>query len=413
MKITKTILLMPFLISLLFLTGIRCSSRQKKPVTLSDSTIGYPPKKADGVSAAISLYRKIDKKTGKRIGEGAAFTLMEKTRVHARADIENFYSVGEKELMFHFNWIGPDGKSLYKKRIGVFPSDSILDISSTISISPELRLPGNYKIQLYFFRELIAEKDFLLFPEFNSATFYLEKNRPQITLSKKTTEKTENRINGDTVFEIGKKEKVHALFNLGNRLDYGNRELLFRFEWFGEDTTAFYRKRIYLSVEDSSSTIKSAISIASEKRKPGNYGVKLFLFNKPIAEKRFELKPEPKTPPIKANIKLYRKLDKKTEKYIGEGTEFKIGNKRKVRASVTLYNRFANIKKELKFMLEWIGPDGKVFYRKKIKLKPNDPTSTIKSAISISPEKRQPGNYIFRISLFNKRIAEKKFILFK
>ncbi len=280
---------MPFLISLLFLAGTGCGSRDEKPVTLAGSTISYPPKKADGVSATISLYRKTDKKTGKRIGEGTAFTLMEKTRVRAMADIANLSSEREKELMFHLNWVGPNGKSLYKKRIGVFPNDSLLGIRSAISILPGSRQPGNYKIQLYFFRELIAEKNFRLFPEFNPASFYRDKSQPQIALFKKAGRKTGNGIAGDTVFKIGKKGKVHALFNLGDRMDYGARELLFRFEWYGEGAIAFYRKRIGLSAEDSSPTIKSSISTAPGKRKEGKYSVKLFLFNKQIAEKKFVL----------------------------------------------------------------------------------------------------------------------------
>jgi len=280
---------MPFLISLLFLAGTGCGSRDEKPVTLAGSTISYPPKKADGVSAKISLFRKIDRKSGKRIGEGRVFTIMEKSRVHAKADIQNLSLKRERELLFHFNWVGPNGKSLFKKRIIILANDSLLDISSTISILPATRQPGNYKIQLYFFRELIAEKNFELFPEFSPASFYRDKNQPQIVLLKKADRKTGNGIDGDAVFEIGKKEKVHALFNLGDRMDYGARELLFRFEWYGEDTIAFYRKRIRLSAGDPSSTITSSISTAPGKRKEGKYSVKLFLFNKQIAEKKFVL----------------------------------------------------------------------------------------------------------------------------
>jgi uncharacterized protein YwbE len=393
------------------LAGAGCSSRIDKPDKQSDSTISYPSKKANGISANISLFRKTDKKTGKRIGEGTVFTIMEKARVHANADISNRHSAGGKELMFHFNWIGPNGKSLYKKRIDIQSNDSTSSISSTISIFPGTRQAGEYKIQLFFFRELIAEKKFELFPEFDATSFYGEGNRPKIKLFKKTKSKTGNNIVEDTVFVIGEKRKIHAHLDLGNRLDYGQRELLFRFEWFGDDTTAFYRKRITIPGNDSTSRIKSAISITPGKRKAGDYTVQLFLFDKLIAKKQFKLLPEPKIPPIKAHISLYRKLDKKTGKRVGEGTEFKIGKKRKVRAAITIFNRTANNKKDLKFLLEWVGPDGKTFYRKKITLAPIDPSSKIKSSISISPGKRKAGNYTFRISLFNKPIAEKKFIL--
>ena len=409
----KNIVLLPIVVSLLFLAGAGCSSREKKPVTLADSTIIYPSKKTDGLTATIALCRKIDKKTGKRIGEGTAFTIMEKTRAHAIADIPNLSLKEGKGLMFHFNWIGPNGKSFFKKQIDIFPNDSSSSISSTISIKPGTRQAGDYKIQLYFFRELIAEKKFTLFPEFNAESFFADGTQQNIGLFKKAKNETGNKLDEDPVFEMGQKEKVKAFFHLGKHIDYGARELLFRFEWSGEDTTAFYRKRIALSPEDSSTIIKSSISIAPKKRKEGNYTVKLFLFNEFIAEKKFVLIPEPKTPPIKAQIGFYRKLDKKTVKRIGEGTKFKIGKKRKVRASVTLHNCSVNNKRDLEFLIEWVGPDTKVFYRKKVKLKPDNHALTIKSSISISPEKRQPGNYILSVSLFNKQLAKKSFKLFE
>jgi hypothetical protein len=65
----------------------------------------------------------------------------------------------------------------------------------------------------------------------------------------------------------------------------------------------------------------------------------------------------------------------------------------------------------MKFDLEWVGPDGKSFYRKQAELLPGDSTTSINSSISVSSETRQPGIYVFEIYLSNKLISRKKFEL--
>ena len=411
MRILKLTIFLSFLISLVFMVGAGCSSRSEKAIVLSDSTITYPSKIAGDISAVISLCRKIDKKSGKLIGEGTGFTIMEKTRVHALAEIANRKPNEDKELMFHFNWIGPDGKLLYKKRIDLLPNDSSSIIKSTISISPETRQAGEYIIQLYFFRELIAEKKFELYPKFQGLPSANKMDMENITLFKKIDKKTGKRIGEDSVFTIANKEKIRAFVNFKDRSKYGNRELLFRFDWYANDTIPFYKKRIDLLPNDTSTTIGSAISISPGKRQAGDYTLRLYLFNELISEKSFELLPEQKTIPVNASIVFYQKMDKKSGKRIGEGTKFTIGNKKKVRAYIKLKNRSAHKNQEMRFLLEWIGPDGKSFYHKKIKLAANDPSSSLKSSISISPGKRQAGEYLFRISLSKKVLAQKKFVL--
>ena len=102
---------------------------------------------------------------------------------------------------------------------------------------------------------------------------------------------------------------------------------------------------------------------------------------------------------------------KKTGKIIGAGTVFTIKKKAKVRAIIDLENRDDYLDNELKFKVEWIGPDSNSFYSKLIDLSPGDSSSTLKSSISITPKKRQPGNYILRVYLYKTLFAEKKFEL--
>jgi hypothetical protein len=144
----------------LFVPG--CSSRVETPVADADSTLVYAPKQADGVTATITLCRKVGSKTGKRFGVGRVFTLGEKAKVRALIDLENPFALGERDLMFHLVWLGPNDREFYTKRIDYTPSDSSATLKSTISIPPDRRDPGDYALQVYLFRELIAEKRFRL-----------------------------------------------------------------------------------------------------------------------------------------------------------------------------------------------------------------------------------------------------------
>ena len=275
---------------LLILTG--CSSRIETPVTEADSTIVYPAKNADGIAAKITLFRKMNKKTGKLIGEGTVFTIREKEKIRALIELENRFVYGDRELMFHLDWIGDNGKSFYRKQIDFSPNDSSSTIKTSISIPPDRRQPGNYILRIYLFRELIAEKKFELIPESQIILSKDEEIKAGITLYRRISKKTGKMLGKGTVFTIKKKAKVRALIDLENRFAYGDRELIFHLDWIGEDGKSFYRKGIDLYPDDSSSTIKSSISISPGKRQAGNCILQIFLFNKLIAEKKFELRLE-------------------------------------------------------------------------------------------------------------------------
>ena len=104
------------LISLWLIFQSGCSSRNEEPTIKEDSTIVYLPKKPVGVVANITLCKKVGK-TGKRIGAGTSFTIKDKAKVYAFFDLKNQEKFTGKELMFHIEWMGPDGKSFYRKRI--------------------------------------------------------------------------------------------------------------------------------------------------------------------------------------------------------------------------------------------------------------------------------------------------------
>ncbi|MBT3207748.1 MAG: hypothetical protein HN704_15045 [Bacteroidetes bacterium] len=411
----KTSILIISLLTALFFT-IGCSTRTDTPKIYADSTIVFPAKKPDDISSKITFYRKMNIKKGELAGKETVFTIAEKEKVRAFIEIENRDFYKERELMFHIDWIDSYGKSIYQKQILLTPSDTSSILKSSISISPETRQAGKYKLRLYFFRELIAEKNFVLLPEFQIINENGERIIADISFCRKVSKKTGKRIGVDTVFFQKEKQKIRAVVDFENRFAYKNRELQFRFDWIDSMGHTFYKKQIDLQAKDSLASISSSISISSEKRQIGKYSLQLFLFNKLIAQKNFQLKTKPEPVPvkkknIKASITLCSKIDKKTGNRIGVNTIFEIKEKQRVRAFLDLENLSEYKNEMLIFYFNWIGTDGKSFYKKKIEHIPQTSKSTISSSISISPKKRMPGNYILRTLLFDEIICEKKFEL--
>lgn len=410
-KVIKSILLSILFISTLAQVG--CSNRASKPVISSDSTITYPPKDTNDVSASIKLYRKTDKKTGNLIGVGNVFTILENGNIHAAIEIKNRFLNNDKELLFHIDWTDEAGKSIYQKPFVLTPTDSISTLLSSISISPNRRKYGNYLLNVYYYRELIATKEFKMLPEFFAEQ--LDLVFPEIYLCKKINRETAELIGVDSVFMIKKRGLLRVFVDLQNREIYGKRDVSFRLDWVKDDTLRFYSKRIAILSNDTSSTFDGSISIATDKREPGNYSVQLSAFNKLIAKKEFILIPKPKVVKkrynISANITFCRKINRKTNQPIDEANTFTIVEKAKVRALIELKNTKKYKNKKLAFHLHWIGANGKIFYRKQIDILPGKSKSVLKSAVSIPPGKRSPGNYSLQVYLFDDLISEKKFKL--
>lgn len=266
-----------------------CSDRMETPVLQDDGTIVYPAKHADDISATIILCSDVDKKTDERLGVGTVFTAREGANVRAYIDLKNRFVHDDLELMFHIEWKKPDGNSFYMKRVDLFSDDSSTTIGSSISISPDLREPGEYSISVYYFRELIAEKKFEILPKFELITEKGERIKANITLYRKTSKKTGKLIGEGTEFKIKENESVRANVDLENRFVYGQHELSFVLDWISSDGNSFYQKQIDLYPADSTASFYSAISISPDKREAGNYSLRLYLFDELISEKEFEL----------------------------------------------------------------------------------------------------------------------------
>ncbi|MEJ2104860.1 MAG: hypothetical protein P8X47_09825, partial [Ignavibacteriaceae bacterium] len=155
-------------------------------------------------------------------------------------------------------------------------------------------------------------------------------------------------------------------------------------------------------------------------RQPGKYSLCIYLFDKLIGEKDFELvKAEKKektaskieSKNLHARIIFGEKISKKTGLPIKPDTIFTLMYNRKLRAVIYIEKSDSSVKVQKSFLIEWIGPDNKSFYTKKVRFSPDDSTLSILSSISLSPQKRQLGNYLLRVYYAKKLVGEKKFLL--
>jgi len=111
----------------------------------------------------IVLYSKYNKTSKKRTGVGTVFRIENKAKVRALINIKEPEMYGKsKELKFRFDWVGTNKKVFYSKKINILPSKAVKGIKSAISINPNKRKSGKYKLRIYLFDKLINEKKFIL-----------------------------------------------------------------------------------------------------------------------------------------------------------------------------------------------------------------------------------------------------------
>jgi len=409
-EIIQQIKYLPALILVLIVTG--CASRNNVPELTENAATGYSLKNGNKVVDDILFCRKVDRESGELIGKGEKFTIMDEVRIQAIVSLSDYILENEKLSMFHFDWISASGYTTYLRRVDYTPGDSLDYLRSSISISPETRTPGICKLRVYYFRELIAEKNFELLPEFDPSTYNLESLSENLLTCKKISKKSGDPIGVNHKFNQSAKASIRAAYKLDNSISLSKKENLYRFDWYKKgDTVAFYRKHVDVVESDSLKYISSSLSIATDKREPGEYFVVMNLFGKPIAQKEITLLPPIDYSAINANIILYKKKSKKTGKLIGKGTQFEIGKKKKVRAIVNISGLDEFIGKELEFKMRWIGPDGKSVYSKTYILKPEKSREKLSGSISITPGKRKVGTYSLQVYLNGELMEEKNFEL--
>lgn len=264
-----------------------CSERASEPVILPDSTVVYPSVDPGGISAKITFSRNYGQKSGRQSAITTVFPLKQDENIYAVVDLENRLLNMDHDLMFHIDWVGPDGRSFYLKRIDLLRGDSTSALVGSISAAPDKKPPGKYHLRIYLFRELIAEKQFELKPEPET-----RKVSANIIFFKSIDKETGEMKGVDTVFEIKKKGILRVQISLVDLSIYKDDELPVRLEWIGPDAKSFYSKKAEIKPADTISTITGSISITPDKRQPGEYFLRIFLFDEILIEQNFILRTE-------------------------------------------------------------------------------------------------------------------------
>jgi len=287
------------LIIILLMLLNACSERFGIPAKVENNSVIFLPKDNNGIIPSIIFGSKVSSKTGKVLNTDTVFTIKEDAKLYAVIDLKNRELNFDKALQFHINWLEPDGSLLYRKEIILERKDSSSYITSSITITPDKRVAGSFMLQLYYFRELIAEKKFILQPKKKDVANEIRIERlnrinVNITLCRKIGGKTGKLIGTGTSFTIKKKNKVYAIIDLKNLNPETDRNLKISLEWTGPDSSSFYNKHFKLSPKDSTVRLESSITIYPNKRQPGNYSIKVYLLKDLIAEKIFALNKETK-----------------------------------------------------------------------------------------------------------------------
>jgi hypothetical protein len=168
--------------------------------------------------------------------------------------------------------------------------DSGQSLHTSISISPDKRDPGNYTLRVYHFRELIAEKHFVILPEFQPTQAMFDAMAVNFTLYRTKSKKSGKLIGEGTEFTRKAKRNVRAIIEIKNSFDYGKQEVYMQLNWVDASGESVYRKNITFTSNDTLKIVKSSISISPEKRPAGRYALQVLLFDRVIARKEFVLK---------------------------------------------------------------------------------------------------------------------------
>lgn len=280
-------LLKILVVIVLALTVGACKKYDATQNRSTDGTIFFNPKNANGVSAGISFCKNYDEQTGERHFLDTVFTMKEAGYIRALIDLKNQNQVKKHNLMFHIDWITPQGKSLFKKQILLDSQNPDSIVYSSISVFPGERNPGRYSLRVYYFRELIAEKYFSLLSDGKINTPLAKRLLPEIVLCRDYNRKSGERFGIDTVFSISETKWLRAFVDIRQLKSVPPGAEKFRLGWAGPDDEVFFSKELNIPYGDSETVLYSSIKATPGKREPGTYALNVFLDGEWIAEKTF------------------------------------------------------------------------------------------------------------------------------
>jgi hypothetical protein len=394
-----------FVLILLFAAG--CTTRQSEPILTENNTIYYTPKDSMQVKVSVELGRKFLKATRQPIFTGQHFPVAKDETVHAWVDLDMPDELSNAEQVFHIQWVGIHGDDLYTKEFNLRMDDTASVLYS--SIFTEGREQGNYNLRIYYFRELIAEKHFYLVDSAKYADSISENVGTTLSFGEKYSRKKQQLLNPDTIFHKGPGKWVNAVVRFRNEPPFEGDQVKFKVEWLAPNGDVAYDKWIKLNRGEDIDLLRSSISIDDKDRDTGIYTVNFYWFDQRIAQNQFRLKPEKKMEwlhvghiPITFSIGKSRK----SSSPLSIQAKATAGKGKKIYASIDLSN--ARINPNATFEIQWLNPDGIVFFSKKKKLSEQKNPAKVLGSISLN-SKRDTGKYSLRLVYKGKIIAQKSF----
>jgi len=237
-----------------------------------------------------------------------------------------------------------------------------------------------------------------------------------VILHKGINEASGNPISVKT-FMTGAKSKVYASIKLLNRKFHPGEDMMLHIDWIDPDGNSFFMKRTDILSGDTTSELKSAISVQPGKRDTGQYKLRVYLFRELVAENNFSLvsyNPDSaavfSNGPVSADVFLGSRYNRKNVMPGDTGSVFEQKNKAKVYAGIRLRNRDALKGKVIEGEIDWCDED-RPFYRKSIFFSQHDTLKETGSAVSTDIKSRKPGSYSVKVYLYNNLVAEKLFRL--
>ncbi len=345
--------------------------------------------------AEVILYRRKNPETGKPTGTSGTFTLMKEAYLHARLNTDSLPHT--KAYQLHFQWINPDGESFYTKE--VIDTAGHIEPESAISLNPETRPPGKYRLRIYYYRELLAEKSFELLPAWKPDK-EISVQPPDFYISSYGGQPEKTR---DSSFVLMKKTKLLMKFKTPALT--GKRQWLYHVDWKDETGRLISRKHY-----EGNSMLASSLSLSPSTRSAGQYAVEIYLFDHLLARKNFRLLPPYDLSGVETGISFCPFYDKKNKRKTEFRNTYNVGEKAAVNACIRLTDKEHRIKTGVWLVeLKWMNNQGKSFYTKKYKLQPNGNSVYLTGKISLSPEKRTPGEYSLQVLMFHETVASKGF----
>jgi hypothetical protein len=344
-------------------------------------------------------------------GDTLSFKIQPGSRLTARIVFSNAIADADSAGVFHIEWLDAEGKAIFLKQMNWPGPDSSLSLTSQIRLSPDSREPGLYEVRVYRFRNFIASRSFRLIPEFPED---IVAGIPLTSSVLKLSAKTAVRSGQDSIFYLWPDNHLTSQWQLEIPDTLVGEPFFTELTWFSAEGKTIYKKSHHITSGLPVNRIESRISLSAKSRSAGFYSVTASLFRQPVLSRDFVV-----VDPFADSLRKY--LDKIavdlkiTQKKNEDNSDnrFNLSNKRRIKAKATLHIPAPLTDKPLYFSIGWYDGKNKRFYRKHFNRFALKPKTILRSSISASAKKRNPGLYQIKIYAGDQLLHQDSFTLAK